>query len=98
MHQLEVAQGFIERCQARNTDSPGDLPGHRIHRSNLCDYEQQHVAVLLGEQSHTWPAADVSPPTAAMKLQAHYQNCAAWGVGVTTEHQGGTPTSQRASS
>lgn len=80
MRQLEVAQGFIERCQARSTGSSGDLPGHRIHRSNLCDYEEQPVAVLLGEQSHTWPAADASPPpTAAMKLQAHYQNRAAGG-------------------
>lgn len=64
MHQYYVAQGFSGAGQARSTFLSGDPSGDRIHRSNLCDYEERHVSVLLGEQA---------------KSQAHYQNRAAGG-------------------
>jgi hypothetical protein len=57
----------------------GDPFVDRTHRSNYCDYQEQHASVLLGEQENTWPAADASPPTVAVESQAHYENCAAGG-------------------
>jgi hypothetical protein len=63
MHRHEIAQRFIEECQARSTDLSGDPFVDRTHSPNFCDYEERH-SVLLGEQAN---------------LQAHYQNRAAGG-------------------
>lgn len=79
MHQHEVAQGFGKECQARSTDLSGDPFGDRTHRSNLCDYEERHASVLLGEQANARLAVDANPPTVAVESQAHYQNRAAGG-------------------
>jgi ectoine hydroxylase-related dioxygenase (phytanoyl-CoA dioxygenase family) len=50
-----------------------DLIGYRIHRPNLGGYEGQDPAVLFESDSHTLPAIDAIPESAARELQDYYR-------------------------
>jgi hypothetical protein len=67
MHRHEIAQGFSEECQARSTGLSGDPFVDRTHRPNICDYEERHASVLLGEQENTLSSADANPPATALE-------------------------------